>query len=115
MDLVVMRKTRLIKIPKDAPRANANCGSRVRVRRAFEIGPLASTSAVSAIPCSRGLIKSGRVGPGPRIAFAVGCVLSSAYGFLAGAWPFGVVEIIWSGVAIRRFQSRTRAERSSAS
>jgi hypothetical protein len=46
-------------------------------------------------------------------AFAVGCLLSSAYGFLAGAWPFGVVEIIWAGVALRRFQSRTRAERSS--
>ena len=30
------------------------------------------------------------------LAFAVGCLLSSAYGFLAGAWPFGVVEIIWA-------------------
>ena len=28
------------------------------------------------------------------LAFAVGCALSSAYGFLSGAWPFGVVEII---------------------
>ncbi len=37
-------------------------------------------------------------------AFAVGCLLSSAYGFLAGAWPFGVVEIVWSTVALRRFQ-----------
>lgn len=37
------------------------------------------------------------------VAFAVGCLLSSAYGFLSGAWPFGVVEIIWAGVAIRRF------------
>ncbi|HEY0280633.1 MAG TPA: hypothetical protein VGC32_20400 [Solirubrobacterales bacterium] len=47
---------------------------------------------------------------GPRfiLAFAVGCVLSSAYGFLSGAWPFGVVELIWSGVAVNRF----RAERS---
>ena len=47
------------------------------------------------------------------LAFAVGCLLSSAYGFLAGAWPFGVVEIIWAGVALRRFQARTRAESSS--
>lgn len=39
------------------------------------------------------------------LAFAVGCLLSSAYGFLAGAWPFGVVEVIWSGVAVRRFTS----------
>ena len=47
------------------------------------------------------------------LAFAVGCLLSSAYGFLAGAWPFGVVEIIWAGVALCRFQARTRAESSS--
>jgi hypothetical protein len=36
------------------------------------------------------------------VAFAVGCLVSSAYGFLSGAWPFGVVEVIWSGVAWRR-------------
>jgi hypothetical protein len=36
--------------------------------------------------------------------FAVGCALSSVYGFLAGAWPFGVVELIWSGVALRRYR-----------
>ncbi len=36
-------------------------------------------------------------------AFAAGCLLSSAYGFLSGAWPFGVVEAIWSVVALRRF------------
>jgi hypothetical protein len=36
-------------------------------------------------------------------AFAVGCLLSSAYGFLSGAWPFGVVEAIWALVAGRRF------------
>lgn len=41
--------------------------------------------------------------PGFVLAFAVGCVLSSAYGFLSGAWPFGVVELIWSGVAVRRY------------
>jgi hypothetical protein len=42
---------------------------------------------------------------GPRfiLAFAVGCLLSSAYGFLSGAWPFGVVEAIWAIVAARRF------------
>ena len=33
------------------------------------------------------------------LAFAFGCLLSSAYGFLSGAWPFGVVEGIWSLVA----------------
>jgi hypothetical protein len=37
------------------------------------------------------------------LAFAVGCLLSSGYGFLSGAWPFGVVEAIWSVIALRRF------------
>ena len=34
------------------------------------------------------------------LAFAVACLTSSVYGFLQGAWPFGVVELIWSGVAL---------------
>ena len=38
------------------------------------------------------------------LAFAVGCLLSSAYGFLAGAWPFGVVEVIWAAVAVVRYR-----------
>jgi hypothetical protein len=38
------------------------------------------------------------------LAFAFGCLLSSAYGFLSGAWPFGVVEAIWSVIAVRRFR-----------
>ena len=38
------------------------------------------------------------------LAFAVGCLLSSAYGFLAGTWPFGVVEAIWAAVAVHRFR-----------
>jgi hypothetical protein len=37
------------------------------------------------------------------LAFAVGCALSSSYGFLSGAWPFGVVEAIWSVIALRRY------------
>ena len=36
-------------------------------------------------------------------AFALGCALSSAYGFLAGTWPFGGVEGIWTLVALRRY------------
>jgi hypothetical protein len=36
-------------------------------------------------------------------AFALGCLLSSAYGFLSGAWPFGLVEAVWALVAGRRF------------
>jgi hypothetical protein len=37
------------------------------------------------------------------LGFAGSCVAGSAYGFLQGAWPFGLVEGIWSLVAIRRW------------
>jgi hypothetical protein len=37
------------------------------------------------------------------LGFAVSCALGSAYGFLQGAWPFGLVEAIWSVVALRRW------------
>jgi hypothetical protein len=40
------------------------------------------------------------------LAFAVACLASSAYGFLAGAWPFGVVEAVWAAVAYRRWRLR---------
>ena len=40
------------------------------------------------------------------LAFAFACLLASAYGFLQGAWPFGVVEAIWAGVAVHRWQKR---------
>jgi len=40
------------------------------------------------------------------LAFAGACALGSAYGFLQGAWPFGVVEAIWAVVAARRWASR---------
>ena len=39
------------------------------------------------------------------LAFACGCALSSVYGFLAGTWPFGVVEAIWAAVALNRFRA----------
>ena len=37
------------------------------------------------------------------LGFAAGCVLGSIYGFLQGAWPFGVVELIWTVVSFRRW------------
>jgi hypothetical protein len=40
------------------------------------------------------------------LGFAVGCMLSSAYGFLSGAWPFGVVELIWSAIAVKRYSAK---------
>ncbi len=44
------------------------------------------------------------------LAFAGACVTSSAYGFMQGAWPFGVVELIWSVIALRRWQVRRAAD-----
>jgi hypothetical protein len=40
------------------------------------------------------------------LAFAIACVLGSLYGFLQGAWPFGLVEAIWALVALRRWRLR---------
>jgi len=40
------------------------------------------------------------------LGFAGACALGSAYGFLQGAWPFGVVEAIWAAVAVRRWRTR---------
>jgi hypothetical protein len=40
------------------------------------------------------------------LMFAMACMLGSAYGFLQGAWPFGVVEAIWAVVALRRWHLR---------
>jgi hypothetical protein len=42
------------------------------------------------------------------LAFAVSCLLGSAYGFLQGAWPFGMIEAIWSVVALRRWYRARR-------
>jgi len=47
-------------------------------------------------------------GRGFVLAFALGCALSSSYGFLSGAWPFGVVEAIWTVIALRRYQVARR-------
>jgi hypothetical protein len=46
-------------------------------------------------------------GRGFVLAFCLGCALSSIYGFLSGAWPFGVVEAVWSGVAFRRYLTQS--------
>jgi hypothetical protein len=40
------------------------------------------------------------------LAFAASCALGSVYGFLQGAWPFGVVEAIWAAVAAWRWRKR---------
>jgi hypothetical protein len=45
--------------------------------------------------------------PAYILAFAGACALASAYGFLQGAWPFGVVEAIWAIVAARRWRQKS--------
>lgn len=42
------------------------------------------------------------------LGFAVACALGSIYGFLQGAWPFGLVEVIWAGVAFRRWMAKQK-------
>jgi hypothetical protein len=42
------------------------------------------------------------------LGFAGACALGSAYGFLQGAWPFGLVEAVWAVVALRRWNVRRR-------
>lgn len=43
------------------------------------------------------------------LCFAGSCAASSAYGFLQGAWPFGVVEAVWTFVALQRWRRVTKA------
>jgi hypothetical protein len=43
------------------------------------------------------------------LAFACACAASSVYGFLQGAWPFGIVEAVWCLVALRRWHHRRRS------
>jgi hypothetical protein len=45
------------------------------------------------------------------LAFAGACVLASVYGFLQGAWPFGIIEAIWAAVAVHRWRTRTLTAR----
>lgn len=42
------------------------------------------------------------------LAFAAACALGSVYGFMQGAWPFGLVEAIWSLVALSRWRMVSR-------
>jgi hypothetical protein len=45
------------------------------------------------------------------LAFAGACVLGSTYGFLQGAWPFGLVEAIWALIALRRWHGTARSNK----
>jgi hypothetical protein len=45
------------------------------------------------------------------LGFAAACLLGSVYGFLQGAWPFGIVEAVWAVVAVIRWQRRRHPSR----
>jgi hypothetical protein len=49
------------------------------------------------------------------LGFAAACCLGSIYGFLQGAWPFGLVEGVWSLVAVRRWWRRRASIRGGSS
>lgn len=44
------------------------------------------------------------------LLFSISCIMASVYGFLQGAWPFGVVELVWAVVVFRRFWVRRKRE-----
>jgi len=62
--------------------------------------------AVTAMLACYGLEKRS---PWFILGFAGSCLLGSAYGFLQGAWPFGLIEAIWSLVALRRWWQVSRS------
>jgi len=41
------------------------------------------------------------------LAFAGACLVASVYGFLQGAWPFGIVEMVWAAIAFRRWRVKS--------
>ncbi len=47
---------------------------------------------------------------GWTLGFAAACALGSTYGFLQGAWPFGLVEAVWAVVALRKWHGRRRPD-----
>jgi len=52
-----------------------------------------------------------RKSPWFTLGMAVSCLAAAAYGFLQGAWPFGVLEVIWSGIAfVRWWRDRLKPE-----
>lgn len=46
------------------------------------------------------------------LGFAAACALGSLYGFLQGAWPFGIVEAAWTAVAVQRWRLKRKRQRS---
>jgi hypothetical protein len=37
------------------------------------------------------------------LLFGIACFFSSSYGFLSGAWSFGVIELAWGLMTLRKY------------
>ncbi len=45
------------------------------------------------------------------LLFGLTCIGSSTYGFLSGTWPFGVIEAVWTVIALRKFVKLKKEKR----
>jgi hypothetical protein len=61
-------------------------------------------SAVTIMMLCYALERRGRI---YTLVFALACVAASAYGWLSGTWPFGVVEAVWAVIALRKWATAT--------
>jgi hypothetical protein len=76
--------------------------------RAIIVEPMLTLFGATAVTFMMVMYALERRHEGFVLAFACGCALSSTYGFLAGTWPFGVVEAIWAVIALHRYQASRR-------
>jgi hypothetical protein len=82
---------------------------RVAARQVVTLGEVLTAFGVVVLTFMMLMYALERRGPRFILAFAVGCALSSSYGFLSGAWPFGIVEAIWTVIAVRRYIQTPRS------
>jgi hypothetical protein len=87
--------------PAGAARRRSRVGG--GARQLVHWGMLVTVYGVCAVTFMMTMYALERRGRGFVLAFACGCVLSSVYGFWSGVWPFGALELVWSGIAVRRY------------
>ena len=101
--------------PQHSPRAtpHGRAGTRGRRPPGSRLAAMTTLNAFGALAVGAMLLfyTLESRSPWAVLAFAAACLASSGYGFLQGAWPFGVVELVWGGVAGRRWRSRSHATR----
>jgi predicted CDP-diglyceride synthetase/phosphatidate cytidylyltransferase len=85
------------------PRVGGAAGWAVAADKLVHWGMLVTIYGVCAVTFMMTMYALERRGRAFVLAFAFGCVLSSVYAFWSGVWPFGVLELVWSGIAVRRY------------